>query len=559
MATSQRRRPRQALTRSAVHACLQIDEVTKMVVAHLLNQDLHATVAAFARTSRWLFSTVVPSLWRELRDVEPMLRLIPQDVLDARETFDKSTSRDSWPVSPLLLPTISSKPVVALWQPKDALPSDWSRFELYTSHIQVLRPEDHNEFVMDPILLLDAMDDVLSRRIKEHGPLTPKLRQLVWPPYDVDGNIDHRIAWFLPETLARLDICAPPSHYIFQPLKRSSAMKNLRHFAFMSYTSEPATSEESSSALAVLRRAPALETLSLDIELAAESLSTIAGLSTLSRLYLWIREKQGPVYPTISLPLAAFPALRILALTGDRIQDILSFLSCVRAVPLTSVVLEILGGGKDHRAFPLAMQELQTYHTDTLIHLEIAAGYRVDWQNSDYDLPHHTTSFLLDMPLAAPKCHARSASSAHASAWPSLRTVKIAFPKITETMLRTFAFSTLVELQVVAGKKSALTLGALMVLAAQCPLLQRLTITLRGDGHPPSHDQTCPMLADLIYLDVTTSNIGDVHKVALFLWALCPRLTSVEFWPELLEEMEKWGQVSEYLRSGRRLIDLNSK
>ena len=151
-------------------------------------------------------------------------------------------------------------------------------------------------------------------------------------------------------------------------------------------------------------------------------------------------------------------------------------------------------------------------------------------------LHHYTKPFLLDTPLATPRCHAHSASSTHGPACSSLRTVKITFDGINEIELRMFAFSTLVELEVVPVESSQLTLGSLVVLASQCPRLQRLTRSLCGDDHPPSRDQACPTLAELIYLNVAYSTIGDPHEIALFLWDLCPQLTSVESCPTGIPE-----------------------
>lgn len=44
----QRNQPLLAFTHSSAHACLKIDEVTRVIVAYLIDQDLRASAAAFA-------------------------------------------------------------------------------------------------------------------------------------------------------------------------------------------------------------------------------------------------------------------------------------------------------------------------------------------------------------------------------------------------------------------------------------------------------------------------------------------------------------------------------
>lgn len=80
------------------HQCWSINEIVVMIVSHLLAANLHGSASALARTSRSLFLSTVPELWREQRSVRALLRLVPQEVFRALRNYMKATSR-YWTVS----------------------------------------------------------------------------------------------------------------------------------------------------------------------------------------------------------------------------------------------------------------------------------------------------------------------------------------------------------------------------------------------------------------------------------------------------------------------------
>ena len=525
---------------SSTHACLYVDEIARQIVTHLLGRHLHGTASALGQTCRSLFLTAIPELWRDLGDLIPLFKLIPQEIFDALEKHQEISPDTSFSVNSFVsirapLPCLTS---VSLQPQGVAL--DWDRFEFYAPYIRSLGTPGYISFdhELDIEDLLNGLDDVLQRRYREYGPLTPELRRLAWAP-DISIMHNPSMGLFLPDTLVAVEIYSCPDDCVFEQLE--DVARGLRHIGYLTMD-DTTTNIYENAAIAMLGRAHALETLSWDIELSFQVLRLIANAATLENLHVRLMDDHDDVlYSSIELPTASFPALRVLSITGLRLSDIQDFLICVRAAPLSALIIDAMEPIESDEALRPLVSELLSYHSDTLIHLRISETTDSTWCNQD-DPEGYSSPFLTKAELSFATGARTIANITPGSAQLGLRILKANFGALTQTGVTVLLSFTLAELEIVPANGNQLTLSTLLVVAEHCQQLQRLTILLSARSVPSRGSSS--LLPELEYLNVVRSTISNAQEVALFLVALCPRLTIVECASDaVVNDAQRWHEV----------------
>lgn len=295
-------------------------------------------------------------------------------------------------------------------------------------------------------------------------------------------------------------------------------------------------------ALAMLSRAHVLETLSWDIELSFQTLRLIASVPTLGNLHVRLMDDRGDVlYSSIKLPKASFPALRVLSITSLNLSDVQDFLFCVRAAPLSALMIDITEPIENDEALRPLVSELLKYRSNTLIHLRISETTDSTWNNR-WDPEGYSNAFLTETGLSVTTSARPTRNLVDGSARLGLRTLKVNLGAITQMGFTALLSSTLVELEIVPDEGSRLTLSTLLVVAEHCQQLQRLTILLRASSVPSGGGNSS--LPELEYLNVARSTISNAQEVALFLAGLCPRLTTVECTSGAVgDDAQRWNEV----------------
>lgn len=383
---------------------------------------------------------------------------------------------------------------------------------------------------------------VLEDRRIEHGPLVPNLRHFYFP-VDIQA-IDHNcyITLLLPKSIARIEFHCGLTEALL-------IFKSLRHIASSIQYLGVAASENrtylhcpqlENAACALLRSTRSLEILSWSFDLPHSTLLHLATLSGLVKLYLRLPSKAEIMFSGTLLPSAAFPVLRVLAISSHKVDGMCSFLRCIKTAPLCAVQLDVDSLRSELKPdCTSVITELTRNHSRTLTHLELHAD-RPIWSRRPRPL-ELTNPFLNMAPL-----HPVDAGDVRRSGSLMLRSLVISHDQFSDDALRTLAFSSLQLLDIVPIITTILTLRSLLILAENFPRLERLTIFFEAIDAELDHHARMGALVDL---NVTTSRIKDAHEVSVFLKSLCPLLTSVDYTSGTDHE-GKWREVSQYLASG---------
>ena len=401
--------------------------------------------------------------------------------------------------------------------------------------------------------MLCALDGILKTRCAEHGPITPRLTQLCWPPNNVsdDRQKAQNVSIFLAETLVHLEVFVRQDAAMFEDIKHIAP--RLRRLAVLMSGSTKFDEDPGNAVSATFFSARSLQTLSWDSELPRGWLTHLSSLRSLRRLHLrlpvpgsWDAQNIGALTPR-----EAFAALQDLVLASESAEDAIKFLNYSRSTPLISLTLTCKMNPFSAPHALTMLSKIRRYHGRTLTYLRVDLR-RYSWGLGFPPNPSQYTPPFLYVPMPSLTGNLNvggSTSCAAGSADFALRTVQLNIGYITETQLTSFLAATLHELLIIQTDQVSLTLATLLVIADHCPHIRRLTITLRADPHSFRDHHAHQVLAHLAYLNVLYSSIEDAHDAALFLSGVCPLLTSIE-WSERSRAEAKWREVNDILMGG---------
>ena len=69
-----------------MHACLNVDEIVRLIACELVDTKAKATAVALARCNKSFEDPVLDALWETQKELHPLLKSLPGDIWDESES-----------------------------------------------------------------------------------------------------------------------------------------------------------------------------------------------------------------------------------------------------------------------------------------------------------------------------------------------------------------------------------------------------------------------------------------------------------------------------------------
>ena len=281
-----------------MHACLNVDEIVRLIACELVASGAEATAVALARCHKGFEDPVLDTLWETQDQLLPLLRSLPRDVWNEDEcTVSTSTTSVFTPLNCLVRKSFRRFPT----------PPEWARFRKYARRMRGLCGLDD---------LSSEVFSVLQHYVSKE-PLFQNLKTLeLW-------STTEELVPFIPLFLSSATIAfafsfdeSPdlfPAMVVSMITTLPTLCPNLQEINLDSLPQHPTTTAAVSGMLLASNR-NTLRSLHIDSPLTEEALEVVCKLPNL-------RELSVIVERDTALPMLVLPNLTDLSITYEDDSD----------------------------------------------------------------------------------------------------------------------------------------------------------------------------------------------------------------------------------------------
>jgi len=509
-----------------MHACLNMDEIVRLIACELVVSRAEATTVALACCHKGFEDPVLDALWETQEHLLPLLKSLPEDVWN----------EGGCTVSAPTLPTLSSLNYLVLKSFK-RLPTtqEWTRFREYARRMRKLGGSGALQSAWSPVLSVlqsYAVNESLLPNLKILD-LRPDKELVPFIPLFISPRTSIIRVWDFQSNLPKAMVASMIANF-------PTRCPNLQEITLYFLPSDPMVAAAVSGILLTNNRY-ALRCFRVDSPLTEEAHQVIWNLPDLRNLSVVIEKD-------VSLPSVVLPNLTNLEVKYDHDNDLLRVFHGATFGKLAAVTLH--SGSKQIGDFLEAFERvaLAASVQNTLSNFSLYT--QRPWNPNYSSLLPFTQLTMLDVQFP---CRDGCSSTVDddvitnlARAMPRLRILELGDPPCHDISI-------------------GVTAKGLMILANHCPNLHTLCVHLQVDSLcvPPAISEVPPgtrftalrrdcTLSDLVVGEIPLSE-ESVPTIALTLAHIFPHIESIDY------SDENWDKVMDAICNSREIINRSSE